>query len=162
MKEDSDLFRCAWQRRVAIVGPTSLLMTLKVVSTIWRYQRQGENTSDIAKRAGAIYDKLRGVVDELNIAGGKLSGAKQAFDTAMARLATGQGNALSQLKHLEAMGVKVRKPIPDVRVGDNEVVVIAMDETEDFRSAGACVTNFVTFYEHPAVCGPMLDILGNK
>ncbi len=127
MKDDDGLFQYAWERRVAIVGPTSLLMTLKVVATIWRYQRQGENASEIARRAGAIYDKLRGVVEELNCAGAKLGDAKAAFDGAISRLATGQGNALSQVKKLEAMGVKVKKPLPKIRIGDEEVEIADED-----------------------------------
>jgi DNA recombination protein RmuC len=115
---------------VAIVGPTSLLMTLKVVSAIWRYQRQGENASQIAQRAGLIYDKLVGVVEALNTAGTKLADAKMSFDTALGRLATGQGNALSQARQLEAMGVKPKKVMPKINVGGEEVEAMAEDADE--------------------------------
>lgn len=120
---DDDLFQYAWQRRVAIVGPTSLLMTLRVVSAIWRYQRQSDNANQIAQRAGMIFDKLVGVVEALNVASDKLSDTKVAFDRAMGRLATGQGNALSQLKKLEDMGVKGKKPMPTVAIGEERLEV---------------------------------------
>jgi DNA recombination protein RmuC len=130
MRDDDGLFQYAWERRVAIVGPTSLLMTLKVVSAIWRYQRQGENASQIAQRAGLIYDKLVGVVEALNTAGTKLADAKISFDTALGRLATGQGNALSQARQLEAMGVKPKKVMPKINVGGEEVEVMVEDADE--------------------------------
>jgi DNA recombination protein RmuC len=130
MKDNDGLFEFAWTKRVAIVGPTSLLMTLKVVSTIWRYQRQGENAADIASRAALLYDKLRGFVEDLNVVSTKLKEAKTTFDDAMSKLSTGQGNAFSQLKKLEAMGVKPRKLLPMVRVGDEEVEVTADDAGE--------------------------------
>jgi DNA recombination protein RmuC len=105
-------------------------MTLKVVSTIWRYQRQGENAADIASRAALLYDKLRGFVEDLNVVSTKLKEVKTTFDDAMSKLSTGQGNAFSQLKKLEVMGVKPRKILPMVRVGDEEVEVTADDAEE--------------------------------
>ena len=130
MKDNDALFEFAWSRRVAIVGPTSLLMTLKVVSTIWRYQRQGENAADIAARAALLYDKLRGFVEDLNLVSAKLKDAKENFDEAMSKLSTGQGNAFSQLKKLEAMGVKPKKLLPPVKIGDDEVEVSEEDAGE--------------------------------
>jgi DNA recombination protein RmuC len=59
MRDNDGLFQYAWERRVAIVGPTSLLMTLKVVSAIWRYQRQGENATQIAQRRFDIRQACR-------------------------------------------------------------------------------------------------------
>ena len=130
MQANDNFFQFAWDRRVAIVTPTSLLMTLRVVATIWRYQKQGENASQIAERAGALFDKLVGVVEELNSVGTALNAAKASFETAMGRLSTGRGNALSSAQKLLDMGVKAKKAMPRVRIGLEQVDVSAEDAEE--------------------------------
>ena len=45
-------------RRVVLVGPPTLLMTMRTVGSIWRYEDQGRNAQDIARLAGSLCDKV--------------------------------------------------------------------------------------------------------
>jgi DNA anti-recombination protein RmuC len=83
-----------------------------------------------SRSAGLIYDKLVGVVEALNAVGAKRGETKSAFDTALNRLSKGQGNALSQVKRLETMGVKGKKTMPAIRMGGEDVEALAEEAGE--------------------------------
>ena len=68
VEADPALFREAFDRKIVIVSPTTLLATLRTVESIWRYERQNVNAEKIAKEAGQLHDKfvvLMGHLDEL-------------------------------------------------------------------------------------------------
>jgi DNA recombination protein RmuC len=110
---EPELFAYAWQRQVVLVGPPTLLMTLRTVASIWRYQQQGENAQEIARLAGELCDKITNSIDDLNDVAEKMQAALGAHGDAMKRLFTGRGNAVSIGDRIKALGVKA-KPAPNV------------------------------------------------
>ncbi|MDY0189700.1 MAG: DNA recombination protein RmuC [Desulfuromonas sp.] len=108
---DDNLFNHAFERRIVVVTPTTLLATLRTIENIWRYERQNQNTQAIAERAGAVYDKLRGFVDDMEKLGVQLATVDNTYQGAMAKLTQGRGNLISQANHFVELGVKVRKPL---------------------------------------------------
>lgn len=103
---DPELFSYAWERHVVLVGPSTLLMTMRTVASIWRYERQGQNAQDIARLAGDLCDKVRLSLEDLNIVAAKMADANAAHNQAVKRLSTGRGNALSIGERIRALGVK--------------------------------------------------------
>lgn len=122
---DPDLFTYAWNRRVVLVGPSTLLMTARTVGSIWQNERQGQNTAEIARLAGVLCDKLSMSVEDLLIVGKRLADAGEANNKALARLSSGRGNALSIGKSIRGLGVKTRRATPEVSV--DGVLVYAGD-----------------------------------
>ena len=116
LTRDPELFTYAWERRVVLVGPPTLLMTMRTVASIWRYERQGENAQEIARLAGELCDKVGSSLTDLNSVAEKISGALNAHNEAVKRLCTGRGNALSLGSRLRALGVKTRHPMPPMLV----------------------------------------------
>jgi len=108
---DDNLFNHAFERRIVVVSPTTLLATLRTIENIWRYERQNQNTQAIAERAGAVYDKLRGFVEDMEKLGIQLSTVDSTYQSAMVKLTQGRGNLISQANHFVELGVKVRKPL---------------------------------------------------
>jgi DNA recombination protein RmuC len=129
-KNDNGLFDWCWKRKIVMVSPSSLFMTMKTVASIWRYEQQNEKAQDIAQQAGQLYDKLVGFVDELNNVSQKIQAASDAHCEAMKKLATGKGNALGRAQRLKTLGVALKKDLPVVLLGGEKHVVEADDDVE--------------------------------
>jgi DNA recombination protein RmuC len=120
MQHDPRLFTDAFERRIVIVGPSTLMMTLRIIHNVWRYEKQNRNAQEIARRAGALYDKLRGFVEDLETVGRQLQGAEAAYQAALGKLSTGRGNLLRRAEELRELGAPVKKPLPAHLLGDED------------------------------------------
>jgi DNA recombination protein RmuC len=109
---DEKLFTDAFEHKIIVVTPTTLLATLKTIENIWRYERQNENAKMIAEKAGTLYDKIRGFVEDLEKLGNQLSTAHKTYDGVMNKLTTGHGNLVRQASSFVDLGVKVKKTLP--------------------------------------------------
>lgn len=110
-QHDERLFSEAFAQRIIVTTPTTLLATLRTVENIWRYEHQSKNSLEIARRAGTIYDKLCGFVEDMEKIGRQLSNCHQTYDAAMAKLSQGRGNLIAQAGQLTELGVQVRKEL---------------------------------------------------
>jgi DNA recombination protein RmuC len=115
LTSDPELFSYAWGRRVVLVGPSTLLMTMRTVASIWRYELQGQNAQEIARLAGELCDKVRLSLVDLNVVAEKMADANSAHNQAVKRLSTGRGNALLIGERIRTLGVKT-KPMPAMLV----------------------------------------------
>ncbi|WP_410329787.1 DNA recombination protein RmuC [Marinobacter sp.] len=127
-QQDENLFAEAFERKIIVVTPTTLLATLRTIENIWRYERQSQNARRIADRASAVYDKLRVFVEAMERLGSQLQTAQGTYDSAMNTLTRGRGNLISQANRFVELGVRVKKELPrgileqaEVDVGDTEV-----------------------------------------
>ena len=109
---DERLFTDAFEHKIIVVTPTTLLATLRTIENIWRYERQNENARAIADKAGIVYDKIRGFVEDLDKLGKQLSTVHTTYDGVMNKLTQGQGNLIRQASSFVDLGVKVKKTIP--------------------------------------------------
>jgi DNA recombination protein RmuC len=125
-QQDDNLFTEAFERKIIVVTPTTLLATLRTIENIWRYERQSQNARRIAERAAAVYDKLRVFVEAMERLGVQLHTAQGSYDSAMNTLTRGRGNLISQANRFVELGVRVKKELPKVIVDQAEVD--AMDE----------------------------------
>ncbi|OAI11145.1 recombinase RmuC [Methylomonas koyamae] len=109
---DEKLFNDAFEHKIVVVTPTTLLATLRTIQNIWRYEQQNENARLIADKAGALYDKIRGFVEDIEKLGNQLNTVQKTYDGIVNKLSSGQGNLLRQASSLEDLGVKVKKKLP--------------------------------------------------
>ncbi len=109
---DEKLFNEAFERKIIVVTPTTLLATLRTIENIWRYERQNENARIIAEKAGSIYDKVRGLVEDLEKLGNQLATVHKTYDGVMNKLTLGNGNLIRQTSSFVDLGVKVKKTLP--------------------------------------------------
>ncbi len=112
MELDHKLFTDAFDKRIVIVSPTTLMMTLRIINNVWRYEKQNRNAQEIAQRAGALYDKLRVLVEEMETLGKQLNTAGKTYDSVYAKLATGKMNLVRQVEKFRELGAQVKKPMP--------------------------------------------------
>ncbi|MGO1243477.1 MAG: DNA recombination protein RmuC [Sphingobacterium sp.] len=111
VKEKADLFSDAWDRRVVIVSPSTLLATLRTIASIWVQERQNRNVLEIAKEAGALYDKFVGFLADMQQIDTHLQKAAEKHNDAMKKLSTGSGNVIRKVENLKTLGAKANKQI---------------------------------------------------
>ncbi|SDD73273.1 DNA recombination protein RmuC [Paracoccus isoporae] len=111
LRVDPKLASYAMERRVGLTTPTTLMLTLRTVEHIWMVERRESNALEIAKRAGAVYDKVAGFVDAIDDVGKALDRATGAHRTAVDRLSRGQGNVIRQVEMLRELGARAQKRI---------------------------------------------------
>lgn len=109
---DEALFSDAFEHKIIVVTPTTLLATLRTIENIWRYERQNENARAIAEKASIVYDKIRGFIEELDKLGKQLGTVHNTYDSVMNKLTQGQGNLIRQASSFVDLGVKVKKTFP--------------------------------------------------
>jgi len=107
-----ELFEQAWDKNVAIVSPTTLLSSLRTVSSLWKQERQQRNALDIAKRGGELYDKFASIVKDLETLGDKLNTVQKTHTEIMNKISMGRGNLISQVEKLKELGAKADKSLP--------------------------------------------------
>jgi len=120
-QQDENLFSEAFERKIIVVTPTTLLATLRTIENIWRYERQSQNARLIAERAGAVYDKLRVFVEAMERLGVQLHTAQATYDSAMNTLTKGRGNLIAQANRFVELGVRVKKELPKAITDQAEV-----------------------------------------
>lgn len=111
IQRDLELFEFAWNKKVVIVTPSTLLATLKTVASIWKQEQQTRNAIDIATKAGALYDKFVGFISDLKKIGDNLDRSKDAYNEAFGKLSTGSGNLIGRVEILRKLGAKANKQI---------------------------------------------------
>lgn len=111
-QSDEKLFSDAFEKKIVVVTPTTLLATLRTIENIWRYERQNQNAIKIADKASAVYDKLRGFVEDFEKIGTQLTTVQGSYDSALNKLTSGRGNLIKQAGDFVDLGVKVKKELP--------------------------------------------------
>lgn len=113
LNEDPTLYTKAFDRNIVIVTPSTLLATLRTIDSMWTNQKQQENALEIARQAGALYDKFEGFVTDLVRIGNKIKDTKTEYESAMNKLVDGKGNLISSVERLKKMGAKAKKSLPE-------------------------------------------------
>ena len=126
VQEDERLFIDAFERNIILVGPSTLLATLRTIQSIWRYEYQNKNALEIAAQAGRLYDKFVGFVQDLDKVGERLGQTRQAWDDAYNKLSSGHGNLVTRVERLRKLGARASKQLP-AHVLDEEVVEQAIE-----------------------------------
>jgi len=103
----------ALKKNVLLVSPSSLSMSLKLVNFMWQTANQNKNSEEIARQAGAMYDKLALFVEELDRVEGHLDKAKDGYSEARKKLATGKGNLISRAEKIKSLGVAPKKKLSE-------------------------------------------------
>lgn len=122
VQHDTALFNDAWDKKIVVVGPSTLLATLLTVAATWKQEKQTRNAEEIAQKAGSLYNKFASFVDDLEKVGKNLDLTQRSYDEAFKKLHTGKGNMLNRVEYLRKLGAKTSRQLPPQYLDD---------ETED-------------------------------
>ncbi|WP_419146552.1 DNA recombination protein RmuC [Pseudescherichia vulneris] len=110
-----ELITEALKNNIMLVSPTTLLVALRTIANLWRYEHQSRNAQQIAERASRLYDKMRLFVDDMSSVGQSLEKAQDNYRQAMKKLTSGRGNLLAQAEAFRGLGVEIKREInPDL------------------------------------------------
>ena len=112
INEEHELFNTAYTQNIVIVTPSTLLATLRTIVSLWTSEKQRKNTLEIARQAGALYDKFDGLLQDLIQIGKKLDDSKEFYEGAMNKLTSGKGNLISRVENIKQLGAKAKKSLP--------------------------------------------------
>ena len=113
VNDDNSIYNKAFEKNIVIVTPSTLLATLRTIDSMWNNEKQQQNAIEIARQAGALYDKFEGLVSDLTGVGKKIDAAKSDYSAAMNKLVDGKGNLISSVEKLKKMGAKAKKVLPE-------------------------------------------------
>lgn len=112
IEADASIFENAFEKRVAVVTPTTLFTSLKTIEQLWRYERQSENTLKLIKRAAEVHDKFVGFVESFEKVGKQLQTAQNTYETTRNQMLSGKGNLVRQAEMLKELAGKTKKELP--------------------------------------------------
>jgi DNA recombination protein RmuC len=104
-----------------LVSPTNLMVALKTINNMWRVEYQNLNAQDIANKAGAIYDKLVGFVEDMKKLGNHLERAEGSYGEAMKKLSIGRGNLIRKAEDMKALRISSNKSLPSELIEKSEL-----------------------------------------
>ncbi|WP_297702708.1 DNA recombination protein RmuC [uncultured Eudoraea sp.] len=113
INNDNSIYNKAFEQNIVIVTPSTLLATLRTIDSMWNNEKQQRNAIEIARQAGALYDKFEGFISDLTKLGKKMDEAKIEYKGAMNKLVEGRGNIITSIEKLKKMGAKAKKSLPD-------------------------------------------------
>jgi DNA recombination protein RmuC len=111
MQKDKELFNFAWERHIVIVSPSTLLATLRTVASLWKQERQNKNAVEIARQAGALYDKFVSVAEDIDQMQRDIRKVGDSFDHLRSKMLTGKGSMASRMENLKELGAKTTKTL---------------------------------------------------
>ena len=115
IEADPELIYDLAGKNVVLCGPTTLMITLKLIAQIWRRENENRNAELIAEKAGKIYDQVFLILESMMDARKKLSGLSDSFDLALKRIKEGRGNLVGKVEEIRRLGAKVSRQItPDI------------------------------------------------
>ncbi|WP_430927807.1 DNA recombination protein RmuC [Polaribacter marinivivus] len=112
LNADDQLYNKAFEKNIVIVTPTTLLATLRTIDSMWNNEKQQRNALEIARQAGALYDKFQGLLSDLIGIGKRIDDSKKEYSNAMNKLFEGRGNLITSVEKLKKMGAKAKKSLP--------------------------------------------------
>jgi DNA recombination protein RmuC len=126
LRADSSLWQNAYDRKIIIVSPTTLMATLTTVANIWRQEQGIKNAEKIAEEAGKLYDKLYGFVEDFEKVGKQMDTLRNTYASADNKLRTGSGNVLRRAEQMKKLGAKATK-----RLGGKDADADLDDDSEE-------------------------------
>jgi len=118
VQEDQDLFSYAWDNKVVIVSPSTLLATLRTIASIWQQENQTRNALEIARQSGALYDKFVAFISDMESIGKSLESTRKTYDQATNKLYSGSGNLVKRAENIRKLGAKTTKELPQEMIGE--------------------------------------------
>ncbi|HRZ98429.1 MAG TPA: DNA recombination protein RmuC [Paludibacter sp.] len=116
---DGELFSYAWERKIVIVSPTTLLATLRTISSIWKQESQTKNAQEIARLSGSLYDKFIGFTEDMVRIKLNIDRTSGAYDDAIKKMKDGSGNIIRTAEKIKELGAKT---------GNNKSLPAAFEE----------------------------------
>lgn len=130
LEHDPSLVQLALDNNILLASPSNLMIALRTIENLWRFERQEKNGQLIAQQASKLYDKLRLFTDSFLEVGGQIDKAQRTYQSAFKQLSSGRGNVIQQAEQLKGLGVPIKRPISETLTENNSPTYSPVDENE--------------------------------
>lgn len=130
LEHDPSLVQLALDNNILLASPSNLMIALRTIENLWRFERQEKNGQLIAQQASKLYDKLRLFSDNFLDVGAQINKAQQTYHSALKQLSEGRGNVIQQAEQLKGLGVPIKRPIADQLTSHNSQLEAPSDTKE--------------------------------
>lgn len=131
IEHDPELVKLALDNNILLASPTNLMIALRTIENLWRFEQQEKNGRLIANQAGKLYDKLRLFSQNMLDLGSQLNKAQSTYDHALKQFSQGRGNIITQTESLKEMGAPIKQPLPQELVEQSTLLSQTNDAKND-------------------------------
>ena len=110
-KFDTSLANFAQQKQIIIVGPSTLIMCMKLIESIWKLEKQNKNSSEIANLAGQMYDQIVKSINTLEDSEKNLIKATDSVSNAKKYIKDGRGSLYNKAEEMRKLGANNKKEL---------------------------------------------------
>ena len=110
-KYDTTLANYAQQKQIIIVGPSTLIMCMKLIESIWKLEKQNKNSSEIANLAGQMYDQIIKSMNILDDSEKNLMKAVDNVSSAKKFIKDGRGSLYNKAEEMKKLGANSKKEL---------------------------------------------------
>ncbi|MDA7746914.1 DNA recombination protein RmuC [Psychromonas sp.] len=122
LEHDPSLVQLALDNNILLASPSNLMIALRTIENLWRFERQEKNGQLIAQQASKLYDKLRLFSNSFLEVGSQLEKAQKTYHNALKQLSSGQGNVIQQAEQLKGLGVPIKRPLAEQLINNNTAI----------------------------------------
>ena len=123
MDHEPGLFDEAFKKRIVMVTPSTLMVTLKTIKNIWRYELQNQNAQEIALQAGRLYDKFVGFLESMQDIGKSIERSQSSWEKALKQLSSGRGSLVTRAENMKSLGISTKKSVPTDLIDDQRHLI---------------------------------------
>ena len=120
---NAKLVEDAYKKRVVIVGPASLIATLRVIKYSWAQKNQEKNVREILKLADSMYSKVTTLIGHLEKLQTNFTTVQKTFGQIFTTL-SGRGGLFSQTEKLKDYGISPSNSIDKKYIEQQEKELI--------------------------------------
>ena len=107
-KYDQSISNYAQQRQVIVVGPSTLIMCMKLVESIWRLEKQNKNSKEVAEIAGGMFDQIAKTLNLLEKTETSMIKSAENINQTKKYIKDGKGSLLSRANKMKELGAKTK------------------------------------------------------
>ncbi len=131
LEKDPNLYTEAFEKKIVLVSPATLMGFLGIINNLWRYEYQNRNSLEIAAEAGKLHDQVVMFIEPFEKVGNDIRKAGESFGLAKKRLINGRGNVIGRTKKLKELGAKAKKKLSTelLELADSEMSESVEDQS---------------------------------
>ena len=127
LEHEPSLVQLALDNNILLASPSNLMIALRTIENLWRFEQQEKNGQLIAQQASKLYDKLRLFSDNFLEVGSQIDKAQNTYQNALKQLSSGRGNVIQQAEQLKGLGVPIKRPMAEQLTSNN----LQLNETNE-------------------------------
>ena len=107
-KYDISLVNFSQQKQVIIVGPSTLILCMKLVESIWKLEKQNKNSKEIAEIAGGMFDQITKSINLLEKTENSIQKSLENIVQSKNYIKDGRGSLFSRANKMKELGANTK------------------------------------------------------